>query len=176
MYSIWTLRISNPLWDNKMSPLTSWNGSFYGGYWPQTSQRCICNKNFDIENARLRKYREKLTCYYFSLSWREGKTNEIADALSRAPVFPAPEAESEDFVDVCNAISSLKLNNSDSDHILARMIKAAKADTYYQLTLQALGTVLADWDETLTQEERCFLYFHNFSKNFWNKWYLIWKP
>ena len=95
----------------------------------------------DIENARLRKYREKLTGYNFSLSWREGKTNEIADALSRAPVFPAPEAESEDFVDVCNAISSLKLNNSDSDPILAPMIKAAKADIDYQLTLQALGKI-----------------------------------
>ena len=91
----------------------------------------------DIENARLRKYREKLTGYNFSLSWREGKTNEIADALSRAPVFPAPEAESDDFVDVCNAISSLKLTNSDP--ILAPMIAAAEADIDYQQIIQQLG-------------------------------------
>ena len=55
----------------------------------------------DIENARLRRYRERLTGYNFDISWREGKTNQIADALSRAPVFPPDETDTEDFVDVC---------------------------------------------------------------------------
>ena len=54
----------------------------------------------EIENARLRRYRERLTGYNFNLSWCEGKTNFIADALSRSPVFPASEAESDGFVDV----------------------------------------------------------------------------
>ena len=42
----------------------------------------------DVENVRLRRYREKLTEYNFQIEWREGKLNEIADALSQAPVFP----------------------------------------------------------------------------------------
>ena len=92
----------------------------------------------DIENARLRRYRERLTGYNFDLSWREGKTNHIADALSRAPVFPPDETETEGFVDVCRAITTLQ---KEPDPILAPMIKAAKADTDYQMIIQALGNV-----------------------------------
>jgi hypothetical protein len=88
-----------------------------------------------IENARLRRYRERLTGYNFDLSWREGKTNHIADALSRAPVFPPDETEREGFVDVCRAITTLQ---KDPDPILAPMIKATKADTDYQMIIQAL--------------------------------------
>ena len=62
----------------------------------------------DIDNIRLRRYRERLTGYNFDLSWQEGKTNQIADALSRAPVFPANEAETTGLVDVCHAISTPK--------------------------------------------------------------------
>ena len=54
----------------------------------------------DIENARLCRYRGCLTCYNFDLSWREGKTNHIADALSRAPVFPPDETDNDSFVNV----------------------------------------------------------------------------
>ena len=92
----------------------------------------------DIENIRLRRYRERLTGYNFDLSWREGKTNHIADALSRAPVFPANETENDDFVDVCHAISTLQ---KEPDPILAPMIKAAKNDTDYQMIIQALGKI-----------------------------------
>ena len=90
----------------------------------------------EIENARLRRYREKLTGYNFDLSWREGKTNLIADALSRAPVFPASETELDGFEDVCRAVSTLQ---KDPDPILAPMIEAAKADPDYQMIIQALG-------------------------------------
>ena len=90
----------------------------------------------EIENARLRRYRERLTGYNFNLSWCEGKINLIADALSRSPVFPASEAESDGFIDVCHAISTLK---KDPDPILAPMIAAAKADIDYQSIIQSLG-------------------------------------
>ena len=93
----------------------------------------------DVENVRLRRYRERLTGYTFQIEWREGKTNEIADALSRAPVFPANESDSADFVDVCYAISTLK--QEPSDPILAPMLDAARVDTDYQLIIQALSKV-----------------------------------
>ena len=33
------------------------------------------------------------------------ETNEIADALSRAPVFPANASNTADFVDVCEVLT-----------------------------------------------------------------------
>ena len=93
----------------------------------------------DVENVRLRRYRERLTGYTFQIEWREGKTNEIADALSRAPVFPANESDSADFVDVCYAISTLK--QEPSNPILAPLLDGAKVDTDYQLIIQALSKV-----------------------------------
>ena len=93
----------------------------------------------DIDNIRLRRYRERLTGYNFDLCWREGKTNQIADALSRAPVFPATnEAESENFVDVCHTITTLQ---NEPDPILAPMIQAAKSDIDYQTIIRALGEI-----------------------------------
>ena len=92
----------------------------------------------DIENARLRRYRERLTGYNFDLSWREGKTNHIADALSRAPVFPPDETADEGFVDVCRAITTLQ---KQPDPILAPMIEAAKVDTDYQMVIQAIQNI-----------------------------------
>ena len=91
----------------------------------------------DIDNVRLRRYRERLNGYTFHIEWREGKTNEIADALSRAPVFPANESESADFVDVCYAITNLQ--NEPVDPILAPLLNAAKDDTDYQLIIKALS-------------------------------------
>ena len=91
----------------------------------------------DIENTRLRRYRERLTGYSFDIVWREGKTNQIADALSRAPIFPAHE-ETDESVDVCHAITALQ---KDPDPILAPMIKAAKNDTDYQSTVDAIGKI-----------------------------------
>ena len=62
-------------------------------------------------------------------------TNLIADALSGVPVFPPSETDSENFVDVCHAVSTLQ---KDPDPILAPMIEAAKSDTDYQMYVQAL--------------------------------------
>ena len=48
------------------------------------------NDIFKLDNARIR---EKLIPYNFKVTWIEGKQIAIADALSRAPVFPAEEEE-----------------------------------------------------------------------------------
>jgi hypothetical protein len=45
-------------------------------------------------NDRLQRIRERLCVYSFTLVWTAGKLHQIADALSRAPFFPADE-ESE---------------------------------------------------------------------------------
>ena len=46
----------------------------------------------DLPNQRLMKFRESLTDYSFHVTWQAGKVHLIADALSRAPVFP-PECD-----------------------------------------------------------------------------------
>ena len=51
------------------------------------------NDIFKLDNARLMRIREKMIPYNFKVTWIEGKQNAIADALSRAPVFPAEEEE-----------------------------------------------------------------------------------
>ena len=95
----------------------------------------------DVTNARLQRYREKLTGYNFKIEWREGKTNDIADALSRAPVFPAHEQEavSDENVDVCCAITTLQ--NDPFDPQLAPLLNAAKSDTDYQQIINAITNI-----------------------------------
>ena len=93
----------------------------------------------DIQNARLRKYRENLQEYNFQIEWREGKLNEIADALSRAPVFPPNESQGDDFTDVCHATSDLKQDTFDP--ILTPLIDTAKTDIDYQLIIKAISEV-----------------------------------
>jgi transposase InsO family protein len=61
----------------------------------------------DIENLRLQRIRETLLPYTFNTIWVPGKTHEIADALSRHPVFQPDDSTSE-YVNtnlVCNVMS-----------------------------------------------------------------------
>ena len=48
----------------------------------------------DVTNPRLQRFREGLSAYQFTLHWTSGKFHLIADALSRAPVFPAEPDDS----------------------------------------------------------------------------------
>ena len=46
------------------------------------------NKNLaDLTNPRLQRLREKIAAYCFKVTYVPGKTYNIADALSRAPIF-----------------------------------------------------------------------------------------
>ena len=48
---------------------------------------------FDIGNPRLRRIKEKLLEYNFSVTWVPGKSHLIADAPSRAPLFAPQQVE-----------------------------------------------------------------------------------
>ena len=65
----------------------------------------------EILNSRLQRFREKLMAFNVSISWTEGKSHMIADALSRAPVadsasicrvdlddFPLVDTEEGEFI------------------------------------------------------------------------------
>ena len=47
----------------------------------------------NMDNARLLRIRGKLARYTFSMQWTPGKTNIIADAFCRAPIFDPEEEE-----------------------------------------------------------------------------------
>ena len=49
-------------------------------------------KNLDaINNIRIQRLMSKLLGYSFQVEWIPGENHEIADALSRNPVFAAPD-------------------------------------------------------------------------------------
>ena len=50
----------------------------------------------EMDNARLMRMREKLVMYNFKVIWVPGHSHEIADALSRSPVFDQKDEEEED--------------------------------------------------------------------------------
>ena len=47
----------------------------------------------DVGNSRLQRIREKIASYNFTVEWQAGKLNNIADALSRYPVFKGVASE-----------------------------------------------------------------------------------
>jgi hypothetical protein len=76
----------------------------------------------EVENARVLSYREKTTQLSFDVVWSPGKNHEIADALSRAPVFDPPEEEDDGHVFAIQA----------EDPILQDLYDAAEEDEEYQ--------------------------------------------
>ncbi|KAG1649620.1 Equilibrative nucleoside transporter 4 [Nymphon striatum] len=93
---------------------------------------------YTIENPRLQRMCGKLTGYKFVVEWKAGKDHQIADALSRAPVWPA-EAEDDDVdhvqvASVHDAISSATINNLE----LEFFSKSATTCTAYKQLIAAL--------------------------------------
>jgi hypothetical protein len=97
----------------------------------------------DIGNVRLRRYREKLAGYSFTVRWVEGKTHYIADALSRHPVFPPPEEEAAGEDNIANVVLGQALS---TDPKLQALVGAAASDDDYQSVKKALLEGLATKD------------------------------
>ena len=74
--------------------------------------------------------------YNFSVKWVPGKTHNIADALSRAPVFSAAELD-EDPRDIEDTIHCLRISNDPALNIIT---KAAKDNTYAKAAAELLQT------------------------------------
>ena len=85
----------------------------------------------EITNTRLARFRERLVGYNFKILWGRGKDHEIADALSRAPVFAPPE-EDHDEEQRC-----LIARAAEQDNMFTMAI-AGEKDHEYQALKQAL--------------------------------------
>ena len=90
--------------------------------------------------------REKLSGYCFDVKWVPGKNHQIADALSRAPLFE-PEEEPDIIIDTaltCLCVTNdpsypVLLNNIDSDYKLCR--SAIIQDMSHSSMIQKLSTI-----------------------------------
>jgi len=83
----------------------------------------------DLDNPRLQRIREKLLPYSFTVTWVEGKTHFIADALSRSPVFEPEE-------DVTQEIEAMTRAITYQDPALDEITD--KTDMEYKATIKAL--------------------------------------
>jgi hypothetical protein len=123
-----------------------------------------------VDNPRLQRILQKVAGYTFYVEWVPGKTHQIADALSRAPVFDPEEADksNQDFA-VVSAVSIT------SDPAITKLSAAANLDINYQAIISALkNNVLPkslplshparlfskQWDGLSFEESTGFLVFH----------------
>ena len=90
-------------------------------------------KNLDaVNNTRIQRMMSKLLGYSFRVEWVAGKKHEIADALSRAPVFSPEEQDNFDVL-----VQFLKIE--DMDPALKDLLNQAENDQDYQSIVQALN-------------------------------------
>ncbi|XP_064090782.1 uncharacterized protein LOC135204551 [Macrobrachium nipponense] len=95
----------------------------------------------DIENPRLQRLKEKISPYFFTAVWRAGKSLNIPDAVSQAPVsHPAPEdkitgASSATHLQTIMAVytvtSSGKSPAQDANRTLQDLRDTAREDPVY---------------------------------------------
>ena len=91
-------------------------------------------RNLDaIQNTRIHRLMSKLLGYRFKVLWTPGKTQCIADALSRSPVFKADE---EPDILVCTVLVNRAGTDDQANHTadpaLEKLIKHATEDPDYQ--------------------------------------------
>ena len=102
-----------------------------------------------IENPRLQRMKEKLTPFLFSTTWKKGKSDDIPDALSRAPVArPTPEDMDEETMGVyqiratlVNQAVELSTNNEPNPSfitLIEELRTAGAADPNYMVLLATI--------------------------------------
>ena len=93
---------------------------------------------YELTNARLLRFREKLVDYQFEVEWQAGKLNEIADALSRYPVWPAKEETSAE----ADADLAVVVNRVAEDPAMQVLYDYAAEDDEYGMLIDALHNQL----------------------------------
>ncbi|KAG1653254.1 hypothetical protein GQR58_025728 [Nymphon striatum] len=87
------------------------------------------NKNLaTIDNPRMQRILEKLTSYHFTVSWIQGKSHCIPDALSRSPIH---DPDPDDNI-ICNT------TQVTTDSATTKVIAATHQDSSYQDLKKAL--------------------------------------
>ena len=85
---------------------------------------------------RIHRIMSKLIGYQFKVLWTPGKTDHIADALSRAPVFQ-PE-ENQDILACSVLVAKDDASEETIDPANKRLIKQAEGEANYQKVYEAI--------------------------------------
>ena len=96
------------------------------GIWPM--------EKADIINPRLYKVRERTERFQFDIVWVPGKKNEIADALSRYPVFDPDETLIDD-----DEVQSSICRRIYSESPITSLTQAAREDVEYGCLIEAIN-------------------------------------
>ena len=93
-------------------------------------------ETYALENQRLMRMREKLTQYTFQVNYIPGKNNTIADALSRAPVFPAEEED----LQTMSTAATLTIEHDEEFHCMSAELDnmVSTAENNYKAIVAAL--------------------------------------
>lgn len=109
-----------------------------------------------IDNPRLRRLKEKLAPYVFTLTWKKGSTHYVADALSRAPVNDPEEPDDDEEKSlreiICYNMKAEGEHDSSFtfiDKSLDKLREEIEKDENYKWTMKALqmGKALKDLSE-----------------------------
>ena len=84
----------------------------------------------ELSNARLLRFHEKLLDYVFSVRWCPGKDHLVADAISRAPVFPGSDEP--------DPACSLLRATIASEPMFEDFLACANSDPNYRKLIQCL--------------------------------------
>lgn len=89
-----------------------------------------------IENPRLQRMRGKLAGFTFDVEWKSGRDHQIADALSRAPVWPGEDDDVDrvQIASIRDAIQLITVNNLE----LAFFTKHANTCKEYKQLITAI--------------------------------------
>ena len=116
-----------------------------------------------MDNARLMRMREKLVMYNFKVIWVPGHSHEVADALSRSPVFDQKDEEEEDeetekidtAVEYCKQASrtfSISQIIKEIDGPYKKLIEDIRQDR------MSTGKEIKQHNKKRYQSDRCLLY------------------
>ena len=86
----------------------------------------------DLTNPRIVRMREKIAPFVFEVNWVPGKSQLIADSLSRAPRFSPNGTEEDPEENTVNAY------HTTADPLLQPLCQAAKEDKEYQELLETI--------------------------------------
>ena len=86
--------------------------------------------NLLMNCVSLLRFREKLLDYVFKIRWCPGKDHLVADAMSRAPVFPG----SDDPDPACSLLRA----SIATDPLFEDFLACAKSDPHYIKLIQCL--------------------------------------
>ena len=124
----------------------------------------VFNKDIhNLQNPCLQRLRERLAPYSFTFSWFPGKTNLIADALSRAPVFAAEEAADIHLDTAVSCLLSTKDKSlsliydcvdEDYRNLVSDVLNGTSKSIYSRSLKSSAGDLSVDHDLVLLDSKR----------------------